>query len=168
MVSSATNQEDWQDNRHEEISCGSSRSIIPAIWGDSIVGQALVLLLRGSGYAAKFLPASFLDEPGALEDVQLLLLTPTPRLSIEQRAAFVASLRDKLQTAEIPVLELATHSGETRKARVRDESWYVVPWPCRIEELERCIEAALPTNHGAAPAACQESLTRGETKDGNT
>ncbi len=83
-----------------------------------------------------------MNEPGVLEDVRLLLLTPTPKLSTKQREAFLASLSDALGTAKIPVLELTTLSEDTREGGARDESWYPVPWPCRIEELEQRIEAA--------------------------
>jgi hypothetical protein len=44
----------------------------------------------------------------------------------------------------MPVLELVTlgESGRRREEEAESESWHTVPWPCRIEELERRIEAA--------------------------
>jgi hypothetical protein len=103
----------------------------------------LVLLLGSSGYEARFLPSSSLNEPGVLEDVRLLVLTPTPKLSTKQREASLASLSDVLETAKIPVLELTTLSEDTQEGGPRDEAWYPVLWPCAIEKLEQQIEAAL-------------------------
>jgi hypothetical protein len=128
-----------------------------AIWGDPIVGQALVLLLRGSGYDARFLPASSLDELGALEGVRVLLLAPALQLSTESREAIRASLRDVPGAAKkIPVLELIKPFEETREEGARDESWHGAPWPCSIEQLTQRIEAALVTNPGADPAAYRD------------
>jgi hypothetical protein len=122
---------------------------------DLLVGQALALLLRGSGYEVKFLPVSSLNEPGALEGVRLLLLTPTPGLSTERRKALLASLKDIQGAAELIVMELVTPSEERRRDEARGESWHLVPWPSRVKEVERRIEAALLANSGpgADPAA---------------
>src|SRR3954466_733081 len=73
---------------------GSGPSAI-VVCGDEIVSRVLALLLRDSGYQAMALPiTSSLNEPGALEGVQLLLLTPTPEQSTERRKALLASLKD--------------------------------------------------------------------------
>jgi hypothetical protein len=111
-------------------------------WGDPLVDHALVLLLRGSGYDVRVLPASSLNEPRALEGIRLLLLTP-PRLTLSplQREGFLTALRDTIKDASIPVLELTTSPPKTRE-EARDTRWHMVPWPCRIEELEQRIEAA--------------------------
>lgn len=152
ITSSATNEVGPRNHEkpligNEKTSRRRSDPIALAVWGDPIVSQALVLLLRGSGYEARFLPTSSLNEPRALEDVQLLVLTPTPtlsaKLSAEYREALSASLGDTPGVAKIPVLELVTSSEETREGGARDESWYPVPWPCAIEKLEQQIDAAL-------------------------
>jgi hypothetical protein len=111
-------------------------------WGDPIVDNALVLLLRSSGYDVRVLSASSLNEPRALEGIRLLLLTP-PTLTLRplQSKGLLTALRDTMRDARIPVLELTTSSLK-RREEARDESWHVVPWPCRIEELEKRIEAA--------------------------
>jgi hypothetical protein len=57
------------------------------ICGDPVVGQALALLLRGSGYTVRFLLAQSLVEPRVLEDVRLLVLALTPGLSAERSNA---------------------------------------------------------------------------------
>jgi hypothetical protein len=115
-----------------------SRPIALSRWGDQIVDHALVLLLRSSGYEVRVLPASSLNEPRALEGIRLLLLTPsTLTLSPLQRKDLLTTLRDTMKGAGIPVLELTTSS-----LKRRDESWHMMAWPCRLEELEQQIEAA--------------------------
>jgi hypothetical protein len=64
------------------------------ISGDPLESRSLALLLQNSGYQAKFLLIASLNEPGALEDVQLLVLTPTRGLSTEDRKALLASLKE--------------------------------------------------------------------------
>jgi hypothetical protein len=51
---------------------------------------------------------------------------------------FLSGMRSTPATAGVPVLELVTVLDETRAGQGRR-----VPWPCRLEELEREIEAAL-------------------------
>ena len=125
------------------------------VCGDPVVGRLLVLLLEDSGYEVRFLPRLSLNESGALERVRLLLLTPTPELSSERRAALLASLKDIQEAAGLIVLELVTPSEERRREEVRDDSWHLIPWPCRFPELKRRIEAALLANSDprADPAA---------------
>jgi hypothetical protein len=134
------------------------------VCGDPVVGRLLVLLLEDSGYEVRFLPRLSLNESGALERVRLLLLTPTPELSSERRAALLASLKDIQEAAGLIVLELVTPSEERRREEVPDDSrgdsWHLVPWPCRFPELKRRIEAALLANSapGADPAAKSHEL----------
>jgi hypothetical protein len=119
-------------------------SIALTILGDPVVGRALMLLLRGSGYEAKLLPASpLLSQHLSLPGSDLLVLTPTPELSSEDREALVASLEERTSSLEMQVLELATPFQETPKGGMEGEWWYCVPWPCSIEELERSIEAVM-------------------------
>ena len=112
-----------------------------------------MLLLRGSGYDARFLPVSSLSELGTLEGVGLLLLAPATELSSEHREALLSSLRNM---GEIPVLELVRASEEAPEERTREGPWHMVSWPCRIEELEQRIEAALSTKPAAGPADGRE------------
>jgi hypothetical protein len=118
-----------------------------AIWGDPVVGRCLCLLLKDSGYEARFVPASSLRQPGVLKGVRLLGLTITPLVSTDRREDLLAPLEDTVEGAQIPVLELDT-SPEGRRAgggvaAAHDGPWQTVLWPCRIKELERRIEAAL-------------------------
>ena len=62
--------------------------------GDPFGSRILALLLRDSGYRAEFLAIPSLTEPGALEDVQLLVLTPTwAFLSTEENKPFWRRLK---------------------------------------------------------------------------
>ena len=130
-----------------------------AISGDPVVGRLLVLLLEDSGHKVGFLPRASLNEPGALEGVRLLILTPTPDLTDERRAALLASLMDTQEATGLTVMELVTLPEEMRREEPReelpDDSWHRVPWPTGIAELKRRIEAALLANPdpGADPAA---------------
>jgi hypothetical protein len=120
-----------------------------AVWGDPVVSQTLVLLLRGSGYDVRLLPSSSLIKPELLKGVQLLLLTPTPELDTERREALTATLKDMQGPAGLLVLELVTSSEERQEKEGRDETWLKVPWPLRSEELEQWIEDALLSTPGA-------------------
>jgi hypothetical protein len=140
-----------------EISSGRSSL---TILGDSVVGQALVLLLRSSGYEAKILPALPLGRPLSLKGSSLLLLTPTPQLGLKKRKAFLGSLRNTAETLTIPVLELRVLAEETQeeKSATQDHSWHYVPWPCRIEKLEQWIEALISCHYGELEAKDLEAL----------
>ena len=122
----------------------TARSVFVAVCGDPVVGRALVLLLQGPRYDARFVPASSLGEPGTLEGVGLVLLAPTWELNGEGRDALLASLRGAPGAAEAPILELTSSFSEApRIGEVRVGSEHTVPWPCSTEELERRIQAAL-------------------------
>jgi hypothetical protein len=114
------------------------------ICGDPLVGRALTLLLRGSGYKVRFLLlAQCFWEPQALKDIRLSVLTPTPELSTERRSALVRWLKEISEARGMPVLELVTpFLVEARREEARHKSWHMVTWPCRIQELEQWIEAA--------------------------
>ena len=104
-----------------------------------------MLLLRGSGYEAKLLPASpLLSQHLSLHGSDLLVLTLTPELSSEDREALVASVEEETSSLEMQVLELATPlSQETPKGGKKGERWHYVPWPSGIQELQRWIEAVM-------------------------
>jgi|SRR5215207_1044712 len=71
-----------------------------------------------------------------LEEVRLLLLAPT--LSAESRETLLAEMGSSLDAANIPVLTLST----TLKEAPGDGPAFI-PWPCRLEDLTKKIEAAL-------------------------
>jgi hypothetical protein len=140
--------------------------IAVGVCGDLVVGRALVLLLRGSGYDARFLPASNFGEPGALEGVRILLLTPVSELSTARRKALLAFLKDAPGIAEIPILELATTSKGIREGGALDKLEHLVPWPCSTEKLEQRIEATLLANPRADLAAYRDLQPAGTNEDG--
>jgi hypothetical protein len=126
---------------------------IAIIGRDRMVGQALELLLRGADYDARFLGEPVMDKPGELLDgVHVLLLGPT--LNVERREYLLDGLRGEPRTANIPILELITITGESRNAHGGRH----VMWPCKTEELIHHIEETLlstgdrlsgsPTNNG--------------------
>ena len=128
-----------------------ARTVFVAVCGDPVVGRALVLLLQGPRYDARFVPDSSLGEPGALEGVGLVLLAPTWELNGEGRDALLASLRGAPGAAEAPILELTSSFSEaTRIEEVRVGPEHTVPWPCSTEELERRIQAALLVEPGGS------------------
>jgi hypothetical protein len=132
------------EGRHVTVSHPRSGSSALAIWGDPIVGKALVLLLRGSGYKAKFVPALPSSKPPSLKDTQLLVLTPTPQLSAEERTSLLtALLGDAAGATKLSVLELVTPSQKTPEELMRSESWYSLTWPCGLEELAQRVEGIL-------------------------
>jgi hypothetical protein len=119
--------------------------------GDPLESRSLALLLQNSGYQAKFLLIASLNEPGALEDVQLLVLTPTRGLSTEDRKALLASLKEIPRYRKLILMELISLSEERREEEEEEEEEaqelpsHKVIWPCAIDELEQRIDAALRT-----------------------
>jgi hypothetical protein len=110
--------------------------------GDPLVGRVLQLRLRDVGYRARFLDESLTaDEPAELlGGAKLVLLGP--RLSARCREAFLRGIRSAPATAGLPILELAVRSLNGARDG-REEAVGLVRWPCRIEKLERKIEASL-------------------------
>ncbi len=125
--------------------------MVVAICGDPVVGRTLALLLQGSNYDARFLTTLSLSEPGSLEGVRLLLLTPTWELDDGRREVLLASLRDASDAANAPILELTSSFGGARNGHARLRSDHIVSWPCSPEELERRIQAALLADPGDLP-----------------
>ncbi len=104
---------------------------------DMVAGQALELLLQNAGYNTRFIVETDIDKLAeALDGVRLVILAPT--LSAKCRESFLNIMRSTPATAEIPVLELITTFNG---ARAEHENY--LSWPCRIEDLEEKIEAAL-------------------------
>lgn len=112
--------------------------IVVAILGeDQLVGRALGLLLRGTGWNVRFLGEPVVDKLGELlAGAQLLILTPTK--SADHRENLIDGLKGEPATATMPVLELITTLDVTRNGYGRH-----VMWPCRIDELVREIRDAL-------------------------
>ncbi len=102
-----------------------------------MAGRALEALLQGVGYDTRLIedpPESTPEQ--LLEGVRLLLLAPT--LSAESREVLLADMGSRLEAANIPVLTLTTTLKEAL-----GHGPVSIPWPCRLEDLTRKIEAAL-------------------------
>jgi hypothetical protein len=116
---------------------------------DSVASDTLGLLLQEAGYDTRVLVEpkahpvidEFGDELGELlVDVHLVILAPPQNLTY--RRAFLEDERNAQALAKIPVLELITDPARSQRAGAALPR-YPVGWPCRIEDLERQIEAAL-------------------------
>jgi hypothetical protein len=144
-----TNRARWARRiRGGEMTCNQpSAPVTLAVCGDPISSRALVLLLQGLHYDARFLPLSSAGDPQLLDGVLVLLLTPTERLSNKYRETLFALLRDEVRAANIAILDLSGYSGETRGAQLV-VPYRAVRWPWSTAELERQIEEALATSSG--------------------
>ena len=112
--------------------------------GDTVVGRALELLLRGSDRNARFLSAvSELEEPGLIERTGLLLLAPG--LDAERREAALGLLRQRSASRRVPVLELVSNA---RTEKLSDDH-FVASWPCQMEDLQKRIRTLLEAGDGS-------------------
>ena len=119
------------------------RTEIAIFGGDPLVGGALELALRDAGYGARFLDPTLADEPAELLNGDRLVLLG-PRLGAEAKQALLSAMRSMPGKAEVPVLELvAASDGPAQGPVIR------VAWPCRMEDLLRKIEDALPDGSSA-------------------
>ena len=100
-----------------------------------MAGRALEALLQGVGYDTRLIEDPPERHPEDLLDgVRILLLAPA--LSSESRDVVLSGMRGTLAAADIPVLTLSTGPGEP----LGDRHAYM-PWPCRLEDLTKKIEA---------------------------
>ena len=99
-----------------------------------MAGRALEVLLQGVGYDTRLIEDPPERPPEQLlEGVRLLLLAPT--LSAESREALLADMGG---APGIPVLTLSTGLKEAL-----GDGRALIPWPCRLEDLTKKIEATL-------------------------
>ena len=102
-----------------------------------MAGRAIEALLQGVGYDTRLIEDPPEGDPEEfLKGVRLLLLAPT--LSAESREALLAEMGGTLDAAGIPVLTLSTGLKEAL-----GDSGAFIPWPCRLEDLTKKIEATL-------------------------
>ena len=122
-----------------------TRTTVAILSDNPLVGRVLELLLKSAGYGVRLLedPAAQRVED-SLEGVDIVLLGRG--LSDGRREDFLGALASTLETATIPVLSFSP--GPERARAVEDR---LVPWPCRIEDLAREIEAALEAAEGDEP-----------------
>jgi hypothetical protein len=105
--------------------------------GESIVGQALELLLGGNGHRVTLVAESHAVEHGLLTGAQLLVLAPG--LDEGRRESLLALAAGAVPTNSVPVLELVPYLI----AAAADAGRTLVPWPCRAKELERCVSGVI-------------------------
>ncbi len=114
-----------------------TRTTVAILGGNPLVGRALELLLGSAGYEVRLL-----EEPGAFEDRDLLagvdVLLLGRGVSDERREKFLGAMASTLETATIPVLALSPGPEGALAAEDR-----LVPWPGRVEDLAREIDAVL-------------------------
>ena len=76
--------------------------------------------------------------------VRLLILTPKEQLSVRCLEVLLSALVDDKVAVKTPILELVVTSEEDYLFTGYEDRFVLeASWPCRIEELERLIEAAL-------------------------
>jgi hypothetical protein len=115
----------------------TARTTIAILGGNSVAGRALEALLQGVGYDTRLIEDPPERSPEQLlEGVRLLLLAPT--LSAESRETLLSDMGSALDVANIPVLTLSTSLKEALAGGPA-----FIPWPCRLEDLTKKIEAAL-------------------------
>jgi hypothetical protein len=124
---------------------------------DVIVGHALELLLRCTDYAAEFVKLDSFVPRRSLGGAQLLLVAPG--LTREDRKAVLTSVEADPATKDLPIVELVPAAPTEQLA----ERHFSVSWPCRTEDLQRQIKAALHTEaDGSSPGArTPHALRRG-------
>jgi hypothetical protein len=117
-------------------------TIVAIIGEDSVVGNALESLLRFADYGARFFPGYPAE---SLEGARVALILPA---SISRRGeALIGRIKSHPATAHLRVIELITTPNGERNGHIH------LPWPCKLEELKRSIEAALLEDSGARPPA---------------
>lgn len=116
-------------------------AIIIVVGGDAVVGHALELLLRGSGYDTRFEALSTFAADGTPLDAGLILLAPG--LDERGRETVLASVDAARRGGGLPVVELVPATASRP-----GEGHVLLPWPCRTEDLEIEVEAALSRDRG--------------------
>ena len=109
---------------------------IIVVGGDAVVGHALELLLRCSGYDARSETLSAFDAGGTPLDAELILLAPG--LDELDRGTVLTSVDADHRGDNLPVVELVPAT----KAWPR-EGHAFLSWPCRTQDLEREVEVVL-------------------------
>ena len=116
---------------------------VAILGSDTVVENALALLLGGAGYSVRILSEPSAASAGHLEGVDLVLLAPA--LGEEDREAFLKAIEAAPAAGDVRVLALSTARKEELDGRTG-----VVPWPIPLEGLGRAIEAALAPVPGPA------------------
>ena len=124
---------------------------IAILGADTVVENALSLLLGGAGYSTKILEdpsASAANAEEQLVGVDLLLLTPS--LREETQEGFLKAIEAAPAAAGVPVLTLSTAPQDEL-----NDLTGMVPWPTPLEDLTRTIEAALVSVPSGEPGGAE-------------
>ena len=114
-----------------------TRITVAILSGNPLIGRVLELLLGSVGYEVRLLQETKASEvKDLLEGVNVLVVGPG--VSEERRKDFLRAMARTLETAVIPVLSFSPGPKGTLAEEDR-----LVPWPCRVEDLAREIEAVL-------------------------
>ena len=122
-----------------------TRTTVAILSGNPLVDRVLELLLEDAGYEVRLLEEreAFRAED-LLDGVDVLLIGRG--LGDDRREDFLRAMVSTLETATIPVLALTPGP----KGALAEED-RLVPWPCRIEDLAREIDAAVRAAEGGEP-----------------
>jgi len=129
---------------------------IAILGADTVVENAIALLLESAGYDTKVLEdpsASAANAEEQLVGVDLLLLTPS--LREETQEAFLKAIEAAPAAAGVPVLTLSTAPQDELNDRTG-----MVPWPTPLEDLTRAIEAALVSAPSGEPGGADRLPSR--------
>ena len=126
---------------------------IAILGADTVVENALSLLLGGAGYET-----NILEEPSAfaanaeehLRGVDLLLLTPS--LREETQEGFLKAIEAAPAASDVPVLTLST----APQREPNDRTAGMVPWPTPLENLRLAIEEALAPASSSEPGSVEQ------------
>jgi DNA-binding response OmpR family regulator len=125
---------------------------IAILGADTVVENALSLLLGGAGYSTKVLedPSAFAaNAEEQLAGVDLLLLTPS--LREETQEGFLKAIEAAPAASDVPVLTLST----APQREPNDRTAGMVPWPTPLENLRLAIEAALAPAPSGEPGGVE-------------
>ena len=110
---------------------------IAILGADTVVENAIALLLGSAGYSVRILSEpSVAGAGGQLDGVDLVLLAPA--LGEEDRGAFLKAVEAAPGAGDMRVLSLSPARKQDLEGRTG-----VVPWPIPLEGLGRAIESAL-------------------------
>ena len=111
-------------------------TMIAILGADTVVENAIALLLESAGYSVRTLSQPSAAEAGKLGGVDLVLLAPA--LNEKDREAFLKAIEADPTTGGVRVLALSTARKQELEGRTG-----LVPWPIPLEGLGKAIEAAL-------------------------
>jgi hypothetical protein len=120
----------------------SAMTIVAILGGNAVADRALEALLRGAGYVTHLIEEPITGKAEELiRDAQLLLVAPS--VGHGSRQNLLGGVGGAPGKPPVPVLTLAM-IPETRSS----DQTGLIAWPCRLEDLEREIDAVLS---GAVP-----------------